>query len=59
MSPMFRAIGEVDAGLTDSERDVVVRYLTAAIAAGESVLEGSRHDPQAEASDDQGAHSPE
>lgn len=38
LGPMFRGIGLADARLTDAERDVVVRYLRAALEAAESVL---------------------
>ncbi|WP_108717809.1 MarR family winged helix-turn-helix transcriptional regulator [Miniimonas sp. S16] len=37
MGPMFRALAEADAALTDEERAVVVRYLGAALAAAEHV----------------------
>jgi DNA-binding MarR family transcriptional regulator len=37
---MFTGLAQADAALTDAERDVVVRYLTAAIGAVESALHG-------------------
>lgn len=40
LGPMFRRIGEVDARLTPDEREVVVRYLSAALEAAGAVLHG-------------------
>ena len=37
LGPMLRAIADVDAGLTDAERAIVMRYLRAAVAAAEAV----------------------
>lgn len=37
LGPMLRAIADVDAGLTDSQRAIVVGYLRAAVAAAEAV----------------------